>query len=139
MKLDVKIILPILYFLPSVLYSQINIIDTKRPKIVAQKEKNLFITNYEYGQMLYKNPRGIGCIKCHNEDAKGKLIATYKTKHGEIKKIIAPSITKISYDDFKAKLTKVSDSRSIMPSYFLTNDEMKQIYFYITHRDQYEQ
>ena len=24
-----------------------------------------FITDIEYGKMLYKNPRGVGCNKCH--------------------------------------------------------------------------
>jgi argininosuccinate synthase len=39
-----------------------------------------FISNLEYGQMLYKNPRGIGCIKCHGDNGKGKLIATYRIR-----------------------------------------------------------
>jgi len=33
-----------------------------------------FISNLEYGEMLYKNPRGIGCIKCHGKNGKGKII-----------------------------------------------------------------
>ena len=37
-----------------------------------------FISDYEYGQMLFKNPRGIGCNKCHGENGEGSLIATKK-------------------------------------------------------------
>ena len=33
---------------------------------------NSFITKYEYGKMLYNNPRGIGCNNCHGDDARGK-------------------------------------------------------------------
>ena len=37
-----------------------------------------FITPFEYGKMLYENPRGISCAKCHGDDAKGKNIAKFK-------------------------------------------------------------
>lgn len=33
---------------------------------------NSFITKYEYGKMLFNNPRGIGCNNCHGDDARGK-------------------------------------------------------------------
>ena len=39
---------------------------------------NSFITKYEYGKMLFNNPRGIGCNKCHGDDAKGKKIVEFK-------------------------------------------------------------
>ena len=28
--------------------------------------------------MLYKNPRGVGCDKCHGEKGEGSLIVKYK-------------------------------------------------------------
>jgi cytochrome c553 len=92
---------------------------------------NLFITNLEYGQMLYENPRGIGCIKCHGKNGNGKFIARYTHKKKEYE-INAPSINKISLINFVKKLKRKSSSKSIMPTYFLTDDEMQQIHSYIT-------
>ncbi len=94
-------------------------------------ENNLFITNYEYGQMLYKNPRGIGCIKCHGKDGEGQFIARYTHKKKVIE-IHSPSIQNISLKKFMKTLKSSSNSKKIMPTYFLTNDEMKQIHNYIT-------
>ena len=102
--------------------------------ISNQINDNLFITNYEYGQMLYENPRGIGCIKCHGKNGKGKFIARYTHKDKEFE-INAPAINIINLETFMQVLKTKSSSKSIMPTYFLTNDEMKQIHFYITHKD----
>jgi len=101
-----------------------------------------FISNYEYGAMLYKNPRGIGCIKCHGSDAKGKIIATYiDDKTGQKKSIIAPNIKKISWEVFyqRVKNSKVLKkgkfktlNYSVMPKYdYLVDSEIKTIYNYI--------
>jgi len=100
-----------------------------------------FITNYEYGEMLYKNPRGIGCIKCHGEDAKGKVIATYQDKEGNTKAIIAPNIQNVSWKVFyeRLKYSKVfrrgkfrTLNYSVMPKYdYLVDSEIKAIYNYI--------
>ncbi len=101
-----------------------------------------FITNYEYGEMLYKNPRGIGCIKCHGNDAKGGIIATYiDDKTGEKKAIIAPNIKKVSWKVFYERLKESKVLRkgkfktlhfSVMPKYtYLTDSEIKTIYNYI--------
>ncbi|MCK5110552.1 MAG: c-type cytochrome [Arcobacteraceae bacterium] len=102
--------------------------------ISSQTNDNLFITNFEYGQMLYENPRGIGCIKCHGKNGKGKFIARYTHKDKEFE-INAPAINTINLENFIQILKTKSSSKSIMPTYFLTNDEMKQIHFYITHKD----
>lgn len=101
--------------------------------ISKQTNDNLFITDYEYGQMLYKNPRGIGCIKCHGKDGKRMFIAryTHKTKEYEI---FAPSIENITFAKFKKKLKSHTNTKSIMPTYFLTHDEIKSIHNYITNR-----
>jgi mono/diheme cytochrome c family protein len=101
-----------------------------------------FISNLEYGQMLYKNPRGIGCIKCHGDNGKGKLIATYRNdKTGEVEKIVAPDITKVSYKIFynRIKYSRVLKegkfktlNYSVMPKYnYLVDEEIKSIYNYL--------
>jgi len=101
-----------------------------------------FISTYEYGAMLYKNPRGIGCIKCHGKDAEGKIIATYiDDETGEKKQIIAPNIKKVSWEVFyqRLKYSKVLKkgkfrklNYSIMPKYdYLVDSEIKAIYKYI--------
>ncbi len=104
---------------------------------LENKETNLFITNYEYGQMLYKNPRGIGCIKCHGESGNSKFISSYLHKDKEYK-ITSPKINNLSLSKFIKVLKKTSTSKAIMPTYFLTNDEMKQIHFYITNKQKYD-
>jgi len=101
-----------------------------------------FISNLEYGEMLYKNPRGIGCIKCHGKNGKGKIIATYiNDKTGQKEKLIAPDITKVSYQVFYnrikySKILKKGKFRvlnySVMPKYnYLVDDEIKSIYNYL--------
>ena len=58
---------------------------------------NSFITKYEYGKMLYNNPRGIGCNKCHGEKAEGKKIVdfthTYNKKEYKCSMIIPSKMT----------------------------------------------
>lgn len=100
---------------------------------------NSFITKKEYGSLLYENPRGIGCNKCHGDNAKGTLIARYEYKDKKTKKYVqaelrAPSITEIDYKTFKNKLTKKNTSK-VMPTYFLTNQELESIYHYIKNID----
>ena len=92
-----------------------------------------FISDYEYGQMLFKNPRGIGCNKCHGENGEGSLIATYKdfNKTSQTyyeRQLIAPAIDKISLQEFADGIT---NSKSVMPSYFLTQDVIIILYKYI--------
>ena len=67
---------------------------------------NSFITKFEYGKMLYNNPRGIGCNSCHGDDAKGKKIIDFKQEHD--KKIYncnlsVPNIKDIDYAIFSEK------------------------------------
>lgn len=118
---------------------------------------NSFITQYEYGKMLYNNPRGISCNKCHGDDAKGKIISTFthiRKKKTYICTIQSEDITNISFDKFKATLDpniekpkKKFDKSDIcakltygnsMPTYFLTNEELTSIYFYLTNKAKYE-
>lgn len=113
-----------------------------------------FITKYEYGKMLYENPRGISCVKCHGEDAKGKIIATFEHTRNKKKytcNIKSTDITNISYDKFLATLdpklekprpkfdkTQICEKLTYgnsMPTYFLTTDELKSIHFYLINKD----
>ena len=94
-----------------------------------------FITNYEYGKMLYNNPRGISCAKCHGFRAQGKIIAKYKIqKHNKTitKTIKAPNIQNISYEELKEKIFPKKRKLSIMPKYdYLTKNELEALYLYI--------
>lgn len=95
-----------------------------------------FITKFEYGAMLYNNPRGIGCNKCHGNNGKGMLIASYKERDKKtnqllLKSIIVPSVNKLTLDNFRKKIMKKNKSL-IMPTYFLTDEELSSIHFYIT-------
>ena len=118
---------------------------------------NSFITKYEYGKMLYNNPRGISCNKCHGDDAKGKVIAKFKhhfnekTYNCEIKSV---NITNVTLELFQATLnpkiekpkrkfnkTEICQKltyQNSMPKYFLTDEELSSIYFYITHLTDHE-
>ncbi len=86
-----------------------------------------FISALEYGRMLYQNPRGIGCDKCHGLKGEGKIIAKYTYKN-EDKKIVAPPINNISQKVFLDSLSKKS---KVMPKYFLTKSEIKNLFDYI--------
>lgn len=86
--------------------------------------------------MLYENPRGIGCVKCHKKGDKEVIIATYKEKDKKTKKlvdksIIAPAITNVSYEIFIDKMNADKTESKVMPTYFLTKEELESLYFYI--------
>lgn len=87
-----------------------------------------FITKMEYAKMLYYNPRGIGCNLCHGNKAKGSIIARYKVK-GKRKILRAPAINNLDFQDF-SKALKIP--HKVMPTYFLTNQEISVLYFYVT-------
>ncbi|ANE33986.1 c-type cytochrome [Campylobacter hyointestinalis] len=92
-----------------------------------------FITKLEYAKMLYQNPRGIGCNKCHGEKAEGTLISKYKSYDKKNKKYIenelrAPRINNLEFSKFRSAL---KESRGIMPSYFLTDLEIQNLYEYV--------
>jgi cytochrome c553 len=94
-------------------------------------KQDWFIKNYEYGKMLFSNPRGISCAKCHGEDAKGKIIAKYKEK-GKIKIVKAPNITNITLKKLQKRLFPKKNFYSIMPRYdYLTQNEIEALYLYI--------
>ncbi|MCF6201699.1 MAG: cytochrome c [Hydrogenimonas sp.] len=86
-----------------------------------------FITEGEYGQMLYENPRGIGCVHCHGKRGEGALIARYKD-NGEQKELRAPGIREIPLAKLKSSLLK---RHRVMPTYFLTDKEIRAIFYYL--------
>ena len=87
-----------------------------------------FITKEEYAKMLYHNPRGIGCDRCHGEDGRGLELGRYRDGNRTVI-LKAPDITHISYKRFYQSLT--ATKHKLMPQYFLTDDEIKVLYFYI--------
>jgi len=104
----------IVLFLPLLLFSQ-----------------DWFITNLEYGKMLFFNPRGISCAKCHGKNAKGRVIAKYKNKNKTII-IKAPNIQNVTLKELKKRLYPKKNFYSVMPRYdYLTNQEIQAIYLYI--------
>ncbi|MFY4766336.1 c-type cytochrome [Campylobacter sp. GB48] len=89
-----------------------------------------FISPKEYQESLYKNPRGISCAKCHGDG--GQQILGYYTKNGEKTPFIVPSIKNTPYKHFREILSQPQEAKSIMPTYSLTEDEIKSLYDYIT-------
>ncbi|SFV90463.1 Putative periplasmic protein [hydrothermal vent metagenome] len=86
-----------------------------------------FISHYEYGQMLYNNPRGVSCAQCHGKRGEGKVIVTYQDTQGK-HALKGPDIRKKSYAQMQKSLNA---SHSVMPRYYLTDEEIKTIYDYI--------
>ncbi len=87
-----------------------------------------FISSDEYAKMLYKNPRGIGCHKCHGEHGEGKEISSYISGNNKIS-LIAPRINNLSIKRFRKALEK---GKRLMPEYFLTDVEKVYLYYYLT-------
>lgn len=88
-----------------------------------------FISVYEYGEMLYKNPRGIGCDKCHGKKGEGMELGSYK-RNEKIVKITAPLISLASFSELKTSLSH-NRKRSVMPRYFLTDGEIEALAYYL--------
>lgn len=86
-----------------------------------------FITPMEYASSLYKNPRGIGCHNCHGDFGEGKVVALYEHKN-EKKSFAGSAINSMNFDDFFAALNVRKNG---MPRYFLTQKEIKALYFYL--------
>lgn len=89
-----------------------------------------FITAKEYAKMLYENPRGISCKKCHGEDGSEQVLEYFMQK-GERKAFVIKSIQNLSFEEFKTALEEPKDTKSIMPSYSLTSEEINALYAYI--------
>jgi len=86
-----------------------------------------FISHYEYGEMLYANPRGVSCAQCHGASGEGKIIVKYKDAEG----MKALRGTDIRKDDLATMIRSVRAYHKIMPRYYLTNKEVEAIYDYL--------
>jgi len=103
-----------------------------------------FISDYEYGDMLYNNPRGISCTQCHGEDGSGKKIADYyvyvgtkeekKKKINRVKKTLAGS--DIRQKSLQEMIKSLSSSHTVMPRYYLTDKEVEAIYNYLKEKNE---
>jgi hypothetical protein len=91
-----------------------------------------FLDNFEIGQRLYKNPRGISCVKCHGTSGDGKTIVKNYIHKNKNKSIRTYSIKNISFDKFKSAFSKHKNRKiTFMPRYNLTNKEIKKIYDFL--------
>ena len=87
-----------------------------------------FISEFEYGQMLYQNPRGVSCAPCHGDRGQGAQIARYRTKGGKEVALRGPDIRSST---LKTITEAVKKGPGVMPRYFLTKEEIHAIYTYI--------
>jgi mono/diheme cytochrome c family protein len=92
--------------------------------LLAQED---FISHYEYGEMLYANPRGISCSQCHGESGEGKIIVEYRDIDGKQ----ALKGSDIRNDSLSSMIQSVNNYHKVMPRYYLTNEEVKAIYDYL--------
>lgn len=90
-------------------------------------ERKDFLTQFEYGRALYKNPRGIGCIQCHGVNGDGGVISSI-TQNGKIKYITAPKIRGVNFIKFESAL---KNPKGLMPSYNLTPSELLALYIFL--------
>lgn len=89
-----------------------------------------FLTQKEYGALLYSHPRGIGCEKCHGQKGHGLVIATYYSK-GKLKTLKGDNITNLNFKTFYNALhTQIF----AMPRYYLTDSEIQTLYQYLHHK-----
>jgi hypothetical protein len=103
--------------------------------LLGQKVSADFITKDEYARMLYQNPRGIGCDKCHGPHGEGLTLSSFTNKEGKVVEIKAPRIDNIPLKQFY----KSFDIKSkLMPVYFLTDDEKAYLYYYLTKTNEKE-
>ena len=87
-----------------------------------------FISHYEYGQMLYNNPRGVSCSQCHGDNGEGRVIVSYKDVDGK-KKVIKG--VDIRQENLSTMINSVAIYHEIMPRYYLTTEEVETIYDYL--------
>ena len=96
--------------------------------VLAQLPAEDFISKMEYAKMLYANPRGIGCNKCHGEKGEGSIISTHMHK-GKKVTLEAPNITTTSKERF---IQALNTPHKVMPTYFLTEREIESLHYYVS-------
>jgi len=97
-----------------------------------------FLSDIEYGKMLYVNPRGISCAKCHGKNGKGgQKIAKYYDQNKNPKLLKGVDITAYSFEDLNASLQNRYKENNhyrrhqIMPIYYLTLQEVQALYSFL--------
>ncbi|SFV67004.1 Putative periplasmic protein [hydrothermal vent metagenome] len=103
-----------------------------------EKDDESFLSLLEYGKMLYNNPRGIPCSKCHGKAGEGgKKIAKYYDKHQNIKLLRSSNIRNFSLEELTASLKNQyrkngkRKRHKIMPMYYMTKQEILAIFTYL--------
>ncbi len=92
-----------------------------------------FISHYDYGEMLFTNPRGVSCSQCHGKDGAGTIIVKFRDKEGKETVIKGSDIRKKNlYEMTKS----VNSYHEIMPRYYLTDQEVKAIYDYLQEKNE---
>ncbi len=91
-----------------------------------------FISHYEYGEMLYNNPRGVSCAQCHGKIGEGEEIVSYSDETG--KHVIKGS--DIRSDSLTHMIHALNAYHNIMPRYYLTDEEVKAIYDFIQKKNE---
>ena len=96
-------------------------------KNIEENMTESFISDYEYGQMLYSNPRGVSCTECHGDSGEGKSIVHYQDIHGkqELKG------SDIRENTLSEMIHALNTYHEVMPRYYLTDDEVKAMYKYL--------
>ena len=90
-----------------------------------------FISHYEYGQMLYNNPRGVSCAQCHGESGEGCTIVEFRDIHGK-QALRGPDIR---MENLERMIQSVNSYHPVMPRYYLTNEEIKAIYDFLQQKN----
>jgi len=91
-----------------------------------------FISHYEYGEMLYANPRGVSCSQCHGKSGEGQTIVEFRDIHGK-QDLKGSDIRKDTLIDM---INAVNTYHEIMPRYYLTDEEVKTIYDYLQKKNE---
>lgn len=97
----------------------------------ALNAKESFMTEYEYGEMLYNNPRGISCAICHGALGEGKMIVSYK-ENKKNKSILGDDIRTKSLEEM---IHSIHMPHTVMPNYYLTDKEIETIYEYLKEKN----
>ena len=92
-----------------------------------------FISHYEYGEMLYNNPRGVSCSQCHGKDGTGTIIVKFRDEQGKQAVIKGSDIRKKS---LQTMIKSVNSYHEIMPRYYLTDEEVKAIYDHLQKKNE---
>ena len=98
----------------------------------VEEQAESFISHYEYGEMLYNNPRGVSCSECHGKSGEGKVIVQYKAKL-EKEPIKGADIRQKS---LATMIDSIARYHKVMPRYYLTDDEVGAIYDYLQKKNQ---